>query len=74
MAEIGPDPPTPMDPSSPESMVSSGPAQIIGLLEEQPLLETAQKKATVSLTISAPTTFATVRRNAWVATLTARLG
>jgi len=30
-------------------MVSSGPAQIIGLLEEQPLLETAQKKVTVWL-------------------------
>src|SRR5438067_9850744 len=49
MPEIRPDLPTPMDPSSPGSMVSSGPAQIIGLLEEQPLLETAQKKVTVSL-------------------------
>ena len=46
VADVVPDPRPPMDPSRPASMVASGNARVIGFLEEQSLLEDAQKKIT----------------------------
>src|SRR5436305_1495516 len=46
MAEVVHGPGAPMDTTRPASMVVSRRAQVIGLLEEQPMLETAQQKVT----------------------------
>jgi len=46
MAEMLPVPATSLDPQKPATMQASWSARLIGLLEEQPLLEAAQKKLT----------------------------